>query len=158
MPFMQVDQANITSLARKKRKVTITTKPDENVSKTNEKVPKPGSSPQAPGLPLTNMAWELTPTQVWLPLVNLANSNNKIPQPTVLHPKSTKQLDKTHTVPSTPVLSEPSVANLPVRVLVHSLEEFIASCSASKDSNVSARLPDEQKDILTFIGAVTTVR
>ena len=86
----------------------------------------------------------------------LANSNKKIPQPTVLHPKPTKQSDKASTVPSTPVLSEPSVANMPVRVRVHSLEEFIASCSASKDSNVSARLTDAQKDILTFIGAVTT--
>ena len=35
-------------------------------------------------------------------------------------------------------------------LLLYSLEEFIASCSASKDSNVSARLPDAQKDILTF--------
>ena len=54
------------------------------------------------------------------------------------------------------MLSEPSVANMPVRVLVRSLEEFITSCSASKDSNVSARLKDAQKVILTFIGVVTT--
>ena len=54
------------------------------------------------------------------------------------------------------MLSEPLVANMPVRVLVRSLEEFIASCLASKDSKVTARLPDAQKDILTFIGVVTT--
>ena len=183
MPFMQVDRtnitslaqkknkvANITSLAQKKSKVVTTTKPDDNVSKPNEKVPKPGSSPQAPEPPLsnvdrtvtTNVVRKFTTTTVVTSAVGgrvrvpLAKSNNKIPQPTVLHPKSTKQSDKAHTVPSTPVLSEPSVANMTVRVLVHSLEEFIASCSASKDSNVSVRLKDAQKVILTFIGVVTT--
>ena len=140
MPFMQVERTNITSLAQKKSKVVTTTKPDENVSKPNEKVPKPGSSPQAPRPPLTNVVRKVATTTVvtsavggrmWLPL---AKFNNKIPQPTVLHLKSTKQSDRAPTVPSTPVLSEPLVANMPVRVLVHSLEEFIASCSASKDS------------------------
>ena len=157
--------ANITSLAQKRSKVVTTTKPDDNVSKPNEKVPKPGSSPQAPAPPLsnvdrtvtTNVVWKVTTTTVVTSAVGgrvrvpLAKSNNKIPQPTVLRPKSTKQSDKAHTVPSTPVLSEPSVANMPVRVLVHSLEEFIASCSASKDSNVSVRLKDAQKVILTFL-------
>ena len=93
---MQVDRTYITSLAQKKSKVAIMTKPDENVPKPNEKVPKPGSSPQAPGPPLTNVVRKVTTTTVATSAtgkrvrVPLVNSNNKIPQPTVLHPKSTK--------------------------------------------------------------------
>ena len=85
MPFVQVDRANITSLAQKKSKVATTTKPDENVPEPGENVPKPGSSPQAPGPPLSNVDGKVTTTTVATSAtgkrvrVPLANSNNKMP-------------------------------------------------------------------------------
>ena len=54
-----------------------------------------------------------------------------------------------------PMLSEPSVANMSVHVLVNKLQDFISTCLNSCDPDVAARLPDAQREILTFVGKVT---
>jgi hypothetical protein len=121
----------------KKKKRTRTTKPAENVPEARENVPKLGSSPQAPRSPMSNMDGKVT-TSTGAALATgkrvnprrglpFTHSNNGMPKTTVIHPKSTKQLDKAPTVPSTPVLNEPLVVDVAVRVLVHSLEDFITS-------------------------------
>ena len=162
MPIMQVNRENITLLPQKKTKVATTTKSDENVPEPGEIVPKPASSLQAPEPPSINVNGTITTTSfVTIALgkrvrVPLTDSDDKVTQPAVLQSKSNKKSRKAPTVPSTPVISEPSVANMPVRLLVHGLEHFFESCTTSKDANVSARLPDTQKHILTFVGAVTT--
>ena len=151
MPIMQVNRENITSLPQKKTKVATTTKSDDNVPKPGEIVPKPAPSLQAPET--TSFGTIGLGKRERVPLTH---SDDKVTQPKVLQSKSNKKSRKAPTVPSTPVISEPSVATMPVRLLVHGLEQFFESCTTSEDANVAARLPDAQKHILTFIGAVTT--
>ena len=145
MPIMQVNRENITSLPQKKTKVATTTKSDDKI------VPKPAPSLQAPET--TSSGTSALGKRELLPLTH---SDNKVTKPEALQSKSNKKSRKAPTVPSTPVISEPSVATMPVRLLVHGLEQFFESCTTSEDANVAARLPDAQKHILTFIGAVTT--
>ena len=78
-----------------------------------------------------------------------------MPQATVLHQNQAKQSDKAPSVTSMPMLSEPSVANMSVHVFVNKLEDFIAVCLDSSDSDVSVRLPDAQREMLIFVGKVT---
>ena len=42
-----------------------------------------------------------------------------------------------------------------MHVLINKLEDFISTCLNSCDPDVAARLPDAQREILTFVGKVT---
>ena len=54
-----------------------------------------------------------------------------------------------------PMLSEPSVANMSVRVLVNKFEDFGTTCLKSSDADVADGLQDAQRETLTFVGKVT---
>ena len=151
---MCINRKNITQFTIKKTKVATKAKPTETMREAD-------SSPQAPGLPMPNMDEEvMTSTIATITTgkgeqVSLTHSKNGMPQATVLNQIQTTQLAKTPSVTSMPILSEPLVANLSVHVLVNKLEDFIATCLNGCDPDVNVKLPDAQREILTFVDKVT---
>ena len=123
---MRINRNNITQLTQNKTKVATKAKPAETV-------PEADSSPQVPGLPMPNIDEKVTTSTAATistgkgERVSLTYSRNGMPQATVLHQNQSKQSDKAPSVTSMPTLSELSVANMLVHVLVNKLEDFIAA-------------------------------